>query len=117
MNYQYNGHLSEEERIELIATEIVKQYPEINDREAQKIAALEGSISTPCNFDMIFIRLYHIMLIMNQEKEIVRKVYQDLLSYLMESPLTDKFYFYQQVIIEIYRFLRTSMRKSLDEAT
>ncbi len=105
MNYQYNGHLSEEERIELIATEIVKQYPEINDREAQKIAALEGSISTPCNFDMIFIRLYHIMLIMNQEKEIVRKVYQDLLSYLMESPLTDKFYFYQQVIIEIYRFL------------
>lgn len=45
------------------------------------------------------------MLIMNQEKEIVRKVYQDLLSYLMESPLTDKFYFYQQVIIEIYRFL------------
>lgn len=58
MNYQYNGHLSEEERIELIATEIVKQYPEINDREAQKIAALEGSISTPCNFDMIFIRLY-----------------------------------------------------------
>ena len=105
MNYQYNGHLSEEERIELIATEIVKQYPEINDREAQKIAALEGSISTPCNFDMIFIRLYHIMLIMDQEKEIVRKVYQDLLSYLMESPLTDKFYFYQQVIIEIYRFL------------
>lgn len=36
MNYQYNGHLSEEERIEVVATEIMKQYPEINDREAQK---------------------------------------------------------------------------------
>ena len=105
MNYQYNGHLSEEERIEVVATEIVKQYPEINDREAKKIAALEGSISTPCNFDMIFSRLYHIMLIMNQEKEIVRKVYRDLLSCLKESPVTDKFYFYQQVVIEIYQFL------------
>ena len=105
MNYQYNGHLSEEERIEVVATEIVKQYAEINAREAKKIATLEGSISTPCNFDMIFSRLYHIMLIMNQEKEIVRKVYRDLLSCLKESPVTDKFYFYQQVVIEIYRFL------------
>lgn len=105
MKYQYNGHLLEEERIELVATEIMMKYPEINRRDAEKIAALEGSISTNCNFDMIFSRLYHIMLIMNQKKEIVRNVYQDLLSYLKESPVTDKFYFYQQVVIEIYRFL------------
>ena len=105
MNYQYNGHLSEEERIEVVATEIVKQYPEINDREAKKIAALEGSISTNCNFDMIFTRLYHIMLIMNQDKKIVRKVYKDLLFCLKENQSTDKIDVYEQTIIEIYRFL------------
>lgn len=106
MNYPYNGHLLEEERIEQVANEIILKYPEIKIREAKKIAALEGSISTDCNFDMVFNRLYHIMLIMNQEKEIVKKVYQDLLDYLRVYPVGDKFYDYQQALIEVYRFLK-----------
>ena len=101
MKYQYNGHLLEEERIELVATEIMMKYPEINRRDAEKIAALEGSISTNRNFDMIFTRLYHIMLIMNQDKKIVRKVYKDLLFYLKENQSTDKIDVYEQTIIEI----------------
>ena len=44
MEFQYNGHLYEDERINLVAKEITNKYPFISIDKAKAVASLEGKI-------------------------------------------------------------------------
>ena len=52
MEYKYNGNLLEEDRIDLVANEIIMKYPEININNAKEIAMLEGRISEDKNLEI-----------------------------------------------------------------
>ena len=105
MQYEYNGNLKEEDRINLVVNEIITAYPEIPIDKAKEIAMLEGKISTDCNLEMVFTRLYNIMLIMSNDKSIVKRVYLDLFNILNSNQNDEKIYYYYQVLEEIYKFL------------
>ena len=109
MQYEYNGNLLEEDRINLVANEIITAYPEIPIDKAKEIAMLEGRISSNCNLEMVFTRLYNIMLTMSNDKSIVKRVYLDLFNILNVNANTnqniEKIDYYYQVLEEIYNFL------------
>lgn len=77
MKYEYNGNLLEEDRVLLVANEIVEKYPEINFLLAQMAARLEGYISSKVTPDDKLNRLYNIMLVNQNNKELIAKVYHD----------------------------------------
>ena len=82
MKYEYNGHLLEEERITLVANEIVNKYPQINIEQAKEAAMMEGRISISKNLDIEFNRLYNIMLVINNDKENIAIIYNDMINVL-----------------------------------
>ena len=77
MKYEYNGNLLEEDRVLLVANEIVEKYPEINFLLTQMAARLEGYISSKVTPDDKLNRLYNIMFINQNNKELITKVYHD----------------------------------------
>ena len=107
MKYEYNGNLKEEDRINLVANEIITVYPEIPIDKAKEIAMLEGRISIDCNLEMVFTRLYNIMLIMSNDKSIVKRVYMDLFNILNANQNDEKIYYYYQILEEIHNFLNS----------
>ena len=107
MQYEYNGNLLEEDRINLVAKEIITTYPEIPIDKAKESAMLEGRISIDCNLEMVFTRLYNIMLIMSNDKSIVKRVYIDLFNILNANQNARKIDYYYQVLEEIYNFLNS----------
>ena len=107
MQYEYNGNLLEEDRINQVVNEIVTTYPEIPIDKAKEIAMLEGKISTDCNLEIVFTRLYNIMLIMSNDKSIVKRVYIDLFNILNANQNARKIDYYYQVLEEIYNFLNS----------
>ena len=106
MKYEYNGNLVEEERVDLVATEIVSKYHDITLEEAKAAARLEGSISTEKDIDMEFHRLYNIILIINEDKQRVLPVYEDLVNVLKSDPDAEKMDYYCSVALEIVSFLK-----------
>lgn len=105
MPYEYNGHLLEDERIELVANEIISKYPQIYYDKAKEIAMLEGRISTECNLEIVFNRLYNIMLISSDNKDIVSVVNKDLLEVLNNNKNDEKIDYYFAIAYEISDFL------------
>ena len=105
MRYEYNGNLLEDKRVDLVSKEIVSKYPEISLDEAREIAMLEGRISTNPNLEIVFTRLYNIMLIMSYNKEFVKKVYNDLINVLKVNSNDEKFVDYYNVSLEIANYL------------
>ena len=77
MKYEYNGNLLEEDRVLLVAKEIMNKYPELNFLQAQMTARLEGYISDEVTPDDRLNRLYNIMLINQNDKKLISKVYRD----------------------------------------
>ena len=82
MDFEYNGNLMEDDRINLVANEIVKKYPQINLEKAKEAAMLEGKISSDKTIDDELNRLYNIMLVNSDNKSIVSLVYKDFLNLL-----------------------------------
>ena len=82
MKYEYNGNLLEEDRVLLVAKEIMSKYPELNFLQAQMTARLEGYISDEVTPDDKLNRLYNIMLINQNDKKLISKVYQDYIGIL-----------------------------------
>ena len=106
MKYEYNGNLLEEDRINLVAKEIITKYPQINLNQAKEIAMLEGKISTDCNLDIMFNRLYNIMLVMNNDINLVKTIYSDLINILKNNQNDAKIDYYYNVTLEINNFLK-----------
>lgn len=78
MEFEYNGNLVENERVELVANEIMKLYPEIDFSKAKAVAFLEEPITTSVNDVMHFKRLYNILMLCYNEKALFSKVLSDL---------------------------------------
>lgn len=82
MEFEYNGNLLEEDRINLVANEIVNKYSQVSFEKAKEAAMLEGRISADKTTDDELNRLYNIMLVNRDNKEIVAVVYKDFLEVL-----------------------------------
>ncbi len=89
MNFEYNGNLLEEDRINLVANEIVNKYSQISFEKAKEAAMLEGKISDYKTANDELNRLYNIMLVNSDNKEIVAIVYKDFLEVLKNTNIED----------------------------
>ena len=89
MKFEYNGNLLEEDRINLVAKEILDKYPQISTEKAIDAALLEGRISSAKTLDVELNRLYNIMLVNYDNKNIVTLVYRDFLKILDDEYIED----------------------------
>ncbi len=85
MKFEYNGNLLEEERIDLVANEIIAKYPLVSLEKAREAAMLEGRISSSKTVNDELNRLYNIMLVNSDNKSIVTLIYKDFLNLLDNS--------------------------------
>lgn len=105
MEFQYNGHLYENERINLVAKEITNKYPFISIDKAQEAASLEGKIDIKKTPSLELNRLYNIMFVNSSNKDIVKTIYQDYLNILNDIVDDNKYYYISQAINEyLYDF-------------
>lgn len=104
MNFEYNGNLLEDERINLVAKEIINAYPDITLSKAKEAAMLEGKISEKVTSKDKLDRLYNIMLVTSENKNIVSKIYPDFLKLLKETQ-TEDLEFYLKIAKVINDFL------------
>lgn len=105
MRYEYNGNLLEEDRIDLVANEIINKYPMIDINKAREIAMLEGKISDNKSTEMEFNRLYNIMLVIKEDKNLVKTIYIDLVELLKNNKSDEKITFYSKIALEIVNYL------------
>ena len=89
MDFEYNGNLLEDDRINLVANEIVNKYSQISLEKAREAAMLEGKISDYKTINDELNRLYNIMLVNSDNKEIVIIVYKDYLGVLKNSNIEE----------------------------
>lgn len=109
MDYAYNGNLLEDERINLVADEIIKKYPQISFEKAKDAAMLEGMISKGKTILDEITRLYNIMLVNCDDKMIVRCVFKDFLLILKDNFMdseNNKFYFIAEEINDYLNNIR-----------
>ncbi len=89
MKFEYNGNLLEDERINLVANEIITTYPQVSIEKAKEAAMLEGKISTTKTVNDELNRLYNIMLVNSDNKSIVLSIYKDFLNLLSTIDIKD----------------------------
>lgn len=77
MEYEYNGNLFDDERIVLVAKEILEKYPMVSREKALEAAMLEGKISSKKTNEDELCRLYNIMLVNSDDKSLVKEVLKD----------------------------------------
>ncbi len=85
MKFEYNGNLLEDDRINTVANEIVSKYLMISFDKAREAAMLEGKISGDKSVNDELNRLYNIMLVNSDNRDIVLVVYRDFLDVLNNS--------------------------------
>ena len=105
MKFEYNGNLLEEDRIKLVAHEIVNKYPQISYDKAEEAAILEGRISSPVTISDQLNRLYIIMLANKNNKNIVFTVFKDYLYILNCNLDNEDINIYINIIDKINNFL------------
>ena len=106
MKYEYNGHLLEEERVNLVAQEITNKYPEISYGKAKDIARLEDSISTNPNLKIEFNRLYNIIVVMQDDLSMVKKVFVDLIEVINKYKRDKELEYYYDIAKELMGFIK-----------
>ncbi|MDY3797635.1 MAG: hypothetical protein SO067_00735 [Bacilli bacterium] len=89
MMFEYNGNLLEVDRINLVAKEITDKYPQISIEKAKEAAMLEGKISSNKTVNDELNRLYNIMLVNCESKNIVTLIYKDFLKLLKEKHIEE----------------------------
>lgn len=104
MDFEYNGNLLEEERVEQVTKEILMKYPNYNKEKAHEASRLEGAISEEKNLTMELTRLYNLMLTSKEEKDVVYEIYKDFLLCL-EKNIDEKNNYFYQVAEDIYGYL------------
>ena len=89
MDFEYNGNLLEEDRINLVANEIVNKYPQVSFENAKEAAMLEGKIDKYNSLSNVLTRLYNIMLVNSDNRELVSIVYKDYLETVRDNGVPD----------------------------
>lgn len=89
MKFEYNGNLLENDRLNLVAKEITDKYPAISLEKAKEAAMLEGKISSNKTVSDELNRLYNIMLVNCESKDIVALIYKDFFKILKEKNLEE----------------------------
>ena len=79
MKYEYNGNLLFEDRLDAVAKDILLEYPTIPFNIAKYIAAMEIPITTEVTDEMRFRRLYNILYVCRNKKEIKVKLFNQLI--------------------------------------
>lgn len=103
MKFEYNGNLLEEDRVNEVANEIVMKYPTVDLEKAKAAARLEGKISADKTYNDELNRLYNIMLVNSDNRNIVHNVFRDYLLTLKNSQFNVKEHFvYLMEEINIY---------------
>lgn len=100
MNYEYNGNLEEDERISQVTKEITLKYPFISLDNAIKASTLEGKIDKEVSITDKLNRLYNIMLVNSNNKDIVMIIFKDYLELLKNNNIDNKYYYLSQSINE-----------------
>ena len=108
MDFEYNGNLLEDDRINLVANEIVNKYSQISFERAKEAAMLEGKISNPKTVNDELNRLYNIMLVNSYNKQIVTIVYKDFLEVLKNSNIEEDRDNYINLVDEINAYLQNN---------
>lgn len=108
MDFEYNGNLLEDERIEIVAREIIKCYPFIKIEKAKEAAMLEGRLSNDVTTNEKLERLYNIMLVNEDNKDIVFLIFKDFNELITSNPNeTSKYYL---LIEEINNYFNKSSK-------
>ncbi len=89
MNFAYNGNLLESDRIVLVTKEIINYYPQVSIEKAKEAAMLEGKISAKKTVNDELNRLYNIMLVNCDDKNIVSLIYNDFLNLIMNNDVIE----------------------------
>ena len=105
MKFEYNGNLLEEERINLVANEIIEKYPQVSMEKAKEAAMMEGRISDKKTIQDELLRLYNIMLVSSDNKDFVSFIYKDYLSILKEDCFSDENQIYMNLGDAIYNYI------------
>ena len=106
MNFEYNGNLLEEDRIKLVANEIINKYSQISFEKAKEAAMLEGRISESKTINDELNRLYNIMLVNSDNKEIVLTIYKDFLEVLKNINVAEEKNIYVNLVNGINDYLK-----------
>ena len=106
MNCEYNGNKLLNERIDLVANDIISFYKDIDINVAKKIALLEEPIIDDYNKSMHFKRLYNILLFIQNDKELFNRVLVDLKNVYIDYKLNPNSYenLFDSIVFEINRF-------------
>ena len=78
MEFEYNSNLEFEERVELVSKEIKKKYSDISNKSIIEAASIANVIDDYVTNDDKFDRLYHILLVLDKNKEDSTVVFNDL---------------------------------------
>ena len=78
MKFEYNGNLDYNDRVKLVANEIINEYPQIGIEEARLSAILEDVITTNPTNEIKFKRLYNILFATQYNKSIFNHVLMDM---------------------------------------
>ena len=106
MHIEYNGHLNEDERINQVINEIITEYSNITKEQAKKIAMIEGKISTNKTTEIHLDRLYNIMLVLNEDKQEIKNIYNDFIKLINSYKENEIIYnTYYGIAVEIFKFL------------
>lgn len=105
MDFEYNGNLLEDDRIKLVSNEIISKYPQVSVEKAREAAMLEGRISSDKTVEDELNRLYNIMLVNSDNKDIVSIIYKDFLN-LLESNSFEEDSIYMALTNSINNYLK-----------
>ncbi len=100
MIYEYNGNLEENERINQVTNEITSKYSFISIDNAIKASTLEGKIDKEVTLTDKLNRLYNIMLVSSNNRDIVMLIFKDYLDLLKNNNIDNKYYYLSQSINE-----------------
>ncbi len=110
MKFEYNGNLNIYDRIEEVSNDIKREYNDIPLDKLRKIAVLESPILEKANFKNKFERLYHILLIINNDINLSNtytKVVKDIINVYNNIPQSEIEY-EDKIIDDILKFKNNS---------
>ena len=91
MNFEYNSNLTFKERVDLVAKEIMSEYPLLSSDDAVKAAALATPVDDKVTNDAKFDRYYFILKNIDPSNEEFSHVFNDAFNVYQKGLKDDKY--------------------------